>query len=86
MEEDGHKPDVVGLKQVLRALEAGELSAVYVADDAEERLRRRVIESCEQNGAEVLRAESMSVLGCACGIDVGAAAAGFRKKAGGNDA
>ena len=71
------KPGVVGLKQVLRALEADRLSAVYLADDAEEHIRRRVIERCERVGAAVIPVESMRALGTVAGIDVGAATAGI---------
>lgn len=71
------KPGVVGLKQVLRALDADQLSAVYLADDADEPIRRRVIERCEACGVAVKQIESMRALGTVAGIDVGAATAGI---------
>ena len=71
------KPGVVGLKQVLRALDADQLSAVYLADDAETHIRRRVIEHCERASIPILPVESMRALGTVAGIDVGAAAAGI---------
>ena len=77
MEPACQKPGVVGLKQVLRALDAGDLSAVCLADDAEEHIRRRVIERCEECGVQIQSIESMRALGNLAGIDVGAAAAGY---------
>ena len=81
MEPDDKKPGVVGLKQVLRALEAGELSAVYLAEDAEEHIRSRVTGRCSVCGVPVFPAGSMRALGSAAGIDVGAAVAGVLKGA-----
>lgn len=71
------RPGVVGLKQVLRALEADELSAVYLADDAEGHIRRRVIERAEKCKVSILPIETMQALGNIAGIDVGAATAGI---------
>lgn len=71
------KPGVVGLKQVLRALDADQLSAVYLADDADESIRRRVSERCESCGVTIKPVESMRALGTVAGIDVGAATAGI---------
>ena len=62
MDSDSRKPGVVGLKQVLRGLDADRLSAVYLADDAEEHIRSRVIERCRMRNVPVIPAESMSVL------------------------
>lgn len=81
MDSDSRKPGVVGLKQVLRGLDANRLSAVYLADDAEEHIRSRVIERCRMRNVPVIPAESMSVLGCAAGIDIGAAVAGVVRDA-----
>lgn len=71
------RPGVVGLKQVLRALDAGTLSAVYLADDAQEHIRRRVIERAKTHETEIIPIESMQALGTIAGIDVGAATAGI---------
>ena len=81
MDSDSRKPGVVGLKQVLRGLDADRLSAVYLADDAEEHIRSRVSERCRMRNVPVIAAESMSVLGCAAGIDIGAAVAGVVRDA-----
>ena len=77
---DAEKPDLAGQKQVLRALQNGELSAVYLADDADERLRTAVLESAKRAETPVFRVETMKMLGAIAGIGVGAAAAGVKKR------
>ena len=70
MQANAWKSRIVGMKQVLRALEADEVAAVYLADDAETRIRERVEAACAAH------VPSMRELGRMCGIDVGAACAG----------
>jgi len=67
---------IVGLKQVLKALEAGRLSRVYLARDAQAHLVAKVEQACRDAGAECVDVPSMKELGAACGIDVGAVCAG----------
>ncbi|MGE5553274.1 MAG: ribosomal L7Ae/L30e/S12e/Gadd45 family protein [Betaproteobacteria bacterium] len=69
------KNRVVGLKQTTKAVERGQVRLVYVAGDADERLLRDLLAKCQEHGVTAVRVESMSALGKACGIDVGAAAA-----------
>ena len=76
MQTDAWKSRIVGMKQVLRALEADEVAAVYLADDAETRIRERVEAACAAHAVEVRHVPSMRELGRMCGIDVGAACAG----------
>ncbi len=68
---------VVGTKQVLRALKAGTLRRVYVANDADTFLFQRVILAAEAARVPVTRVPTMKELGQACGVDIGAAAAGL---------
>ena len=77
VEQTREKPDLAGQKQVLRALQNGELSAVYLAD---ERLRTAVLESAKRAETPVFRVETMKMLGAIAGIGVGAAAAGVKKR------
>ena len=79
VEQTRETPDLAGQKQVLRALQNGELSAVYLADDADERLRTAVLESAKRAETPVFRVETMKMLGAIAGIGVGAAAAGVKK-------
>ena len=70
---------VVGTKQVLRAIKAGTLSRVYVANDSDTFLFQRIVRAAEAAGVPVTRVASMKELGRACGVDVSAAAAGIGK-------
>lgn len=71
---------IVGAKQLLRALEAGRVATAFVAKDADKFLTKPIEDRCLDKNIPCREVESMSVLGKACGIDVGAAAAGvFRR-------
>jgi large subunit ribosomal protein L7A len=66
---------VVGTKQTQKAIEKGQTQVVYVAKDAEERIISPLVRLCEEKSLELVLVDSMSELGKACGIKVGAAAA-----------
>jgi len=66
---------VVGYKQTSRALEKGEVRSVYLAQDADSRLLRPIIEMCKAGQIQIQEVPSMLELGRACGIKVGAAVA-----------
>lgn len=70
---------VVGLKQLLRSLIADEISAVYIADDADEELKERIMQAIGGKDVHIVYVESMNELGSECRIDVGAACAGIIK-------
>lgn len=65
----------IGTKQTMKVLESGEALEVFVAKDAEPRVTSKVIQLCRQFGVKVTYVETMKMLGKACGIEVGAAAA-----------
>ncbi|OTA40436.1 MAG: 50S ribosomal protein L7Ae/L30e/S12e/Gadd45 [Symbiobacterium thermophilum] len=65
----------VGTKQTVKAIAKGQARVVFVARDAEEHVIRGVLEAAREKGLEIEEVESMAVLGKACGIEVGAAAA-----------
>ena len=67
---------VVGIKQLRRALTNGNIRKVFLADDADPRLTEPLAEQCEALYVAWETVASMHELGKACGIDVGAAAAG----------
>ncbi|MHB1653536.1 MAG: L7Ae/L30e/S12e/Gadd45 family ribosomal protein [Desulfitobacteriaceae bacterium] len=69
------KNKAVGVKQTQRALEKGLSKKVYVARDAEAHVIRPIIELCRNHNVECIEVGSMSELGKACGIEVGAAVA-----------
>lgn len=69
------KKKTIGSKQTARAIERGAAQVVFVARDADEAVTREVLGAARARKLEVVVVESMSALGKACGIDVGAAAA-----------
>jgi large subunit ribosomal protein L7A len=71
---------VVGLKQTSRALEKGEVNSVYIAKDAEKHLLLPIIEQCKKEQIPLKEVASMTELGKACGIKVGAAVAAVLEK------
>ena len=70
---------VVGLKQCRKYLKEGLVARLYIAEDAAPVLIHPLIELCETSGVETETCPSMSELGAACGIDVGAAVAAILK-------
>jgi len=66
---------LVGLKQCRNAVNDGSASVVFIAEDAEYRIRLSLLELCKTNNVETVAVPTMKDLGAACGIEVGAAAA-----------
>lgn len=66
---------LVGVKQTSRAISEGKALKVYIANDAEQHVVRRVIEMSKDADVQVVRVETMKELGRICKIDVGAATA-----------
>ena len=66
---------VVGVKQVRRAVESGRALKVFLAQDAEGRVTAPITALCAEKGTPVETGGSMTDLGKACGISVGAAVA-----------
>ena len=66
---------VVGVKQVRRALAAGRVKRLYLAQDADPHLTRPLADQAEAQGVEAVWFGSMKELGRECGIAVGAAVA-----------
>ncbi len=69
------KRKTVGIKQTTKAVLNGAAKVVFVAKDADERVLRELLGACRETKVKVVEADDMAVLGKACGIDVGAAAA-----------
>lgn len=68
---------VVGVKQAIKALEKGAVKLVVVADDADAKVVKPLIDLCDEKSVPYEKAESMKELGRLCGIQVGAAAIAF---------
>lgn len=71
---------VIGLKQTRRALEKENVCSVYVAKDADDRLLKPIMEMCRNKHIQLNEVTSMTELGKACGIKVGAAVAAVLEK------
>lgn len=65
----------VGIKQVLKAVQSGEVKKVYIGKDAEKHVVGDLIKICNQKGIEIIYLETMKELGKLAGIEVGAATA-----------
>lgn len=81
MEELLGKPEkrVVGVKQVLRAVESGKAERVFLGKDADSFLYNRVNNLCEEKRVPVTVVESMTALGKLCRVSVASAAAAVLK-------
>ena len=71
----GVRSRVVGAKQIRKALNAGKAKTVYLAKNADPAITEPLAAVCQHNNVECVWVRSMSDLGNACGIEVGAAAA-----------
>ena len=69
------KKTVVGAKQLRKALSSGLARKVYLAQNADPAITEPIEALCQLNSVEYAWVKSMTDLGHACGIEVGAAAA-----------
>ena len=65
----------IGTNQTTKAINRGAARVVYVAQDADRRVTEPVVQAARERGVEVIEIASMTALGRACGIAVGAATA-----------
>jgi large subunit ribosomal protein L7A len=63
----------IGTNQTTKAVHRGHARVVYVAQDADRRVTEPVLLAARERGVEVVEVASMTALGRACGIAVGAA-------------
>lgn len=70
----------VGLNQTVKALEEGNIARVYLAEDADDKIRTKVTLACMKEEVEIFFVDSMKSLGKACGIDVKSAVCGILKE------
>ena len=70
---------LVGTKQLRKALRAGRVETVYLAKNADPGVTEPLEALCAEAGIQPVWVRTMAELGRACGIDVGAAAAGVAK-------
>lgn len=66
---------VVGTKQLKKAVGSGRARYVFLAENADPAITESIQNMCSQNNIQITWVPTMSELGRACGIEVGAAAA-----------
>ncbi len=66
---------VIGIKQVTKAIQKGTVKCVFLAKDADKRMIAPLRTLCETETVSVEDQATMSEIGDACSIEVGAAAA-----------
>jgi len=62
----------VGFKQTIKAIDRGQTHVIYIAKDAEDKIRIPIMEKSVEREIAVVEVESMMELGKACGVQVGA--------------
>ena len=66
---------VVGAKQLKKAVKAGRVRYVFLAENADPAVTEPLAELCAAHHIQITWVPSMAELGRVCGIEVGAAAA-----------
>lgn len=73
------KPHTAGLRTTLRAIEAGKALKVFIAEDADVFVRRRVQEASNEKGISYEYVPEMKQLGENCGLAIKTACAALLK-------
>lgn len=77
----GEAPDLagkrlaVGTKQLKKAVIAGAAADVFLAENADPAVTQPLVALCREHDIHITWVRTMAILGRACGIEVGAAAA-----------
>ena len=71
------KKRIIGLKQTIKAISNNSLVRVYLAKDADNFIIQSVLNACNGKNLEIVYIDTMKELGEACGIEIGASAAGI---------
>ena len=72
-----NSPRVVGVKQLRKAVGRDEIRRVFLAEDADPAITDPIALLARDRAVPVTRVPTMKELGLACGIAVGASAAGL---------
>ncbi|WP_217588997.1 ribosomal L7Ae/L30e/S12e/Gadd45 family protein [Lentibacillus saliphilus] len=70
---------IIGVKQTLKAMKKGDITEVYIADDAEPHITMKIATVAKELDIPCIRVASMKELGVACGIEVGASTVGIKR-------
>ncbi|WP_156291792.1 ribosomal L7Ae/L30e/S12e/Gadd45 family protein [Oceanobacillus salinisoli] len=71
---------IIGTKQTLKAMRNGEVSEVFIADDADGHITQKVARLAKEFNIPCKSVPSKRKLGTACGIEVGASAVAVKTK------
>lgn len=66
---------LIGFKQSVKAVENGKAVKLFLAENADQQMKSTAEKCCANKGIPVQYVPTMSELGKACGINIGAAAA-----------
>lgn len=73
------KKIIVGSKQTVKALKAGEVIELVIAKDADMKVTANLLQTAREMNTAISYVDSMKKLGKACGIAVGASAVAITK-------
>lgn len=73
------KKIIVGSKQTVKALKAGEVLELVIAKDADMKVTANLLQTAREMNTAITYVDSMKKLGKACGIAVGASAVAITK-------
>ena len=73
------KKIIVGSKQTVKALKAGEVIELVIATDADTKVTANLLQTASEMNTAITYVDSMKKLGKACGIAVGASAVAITK-------
>ncbi|MFT9598857.1 50S ribosomal protein L7ae-like protein [Mesobacillus sp.] len=73
------KKIIVGTKQTVKALKAGEVIELVIATDADMKVTANLLQTAREMNSAITYVDSMKKLGKACGIAVGASAVAITK-------
>lgn len=73
------KKIIVGSKQTVKALKAGEVNELVIAEDADAKVTADLLRTAREMNTAISYVDSMKKLGKACGIAVGASAVAITK-------
>lgn len=74
------KRKTIGAKQTMKGICLGRVANVFLAADAEPHVTEPILRITQEKDVPVIMVKTMAELGKACGIRIGAAAAGLLKE------
>lgn len=69
---------IIGTKQTIKAIRNGEVSEVFIAEDADQQITNKVVEEAKKMQIPYVMVDSKKQLGKACKIDVDASAVAIK--------